>query len=105
MSLYLCIAAFLVCLAASRRSLVTGLTVLSESQTPIRQALARIPDGWVNYAAYQSGEHKWIYDEQKVILLLQKIGFKSVAPSVFQAGVDPDVPLCRRYSFYVEAIK
>jgi hypothetical protein len=28
MSLYLCIAAFLVCLAASRRSLVTGLTVL-----------------------------------------------------------------------------
>ena len=61
--------------------------------------------GWVNYAAYQSGEHKWIYDEQKVILLFQKTGFKSVAPSVFMAGVDPDGPLRRRYSFYVEAIK
>ncbi|MDQ3813361.1 MAG: methyltransferase domain-containing protein [Armatimonadota bacterium] len=60
---------------------------------------------YLNYGVYQFGEHKCIYDEEKMVLLLQKIGFKSVALSQFEQGIDPDTPLRRRYSFYVEAIK
>ena len=60
---------------------------------------------YVNYCVYQSGEHKWIMDEEKIMLLLRHIGFKSVAISSFREGVDPDNELRRALSFYVEAIK
>ena len=44
-------------------------------------------------------------DEEKIMLLLRHIGFKSVAISSFREGVDPDNELRRALSFYVEAIK
>jgi SAM-dependent methyltransferase len=59
----------------------------------------------VNYGVYQHGEHKCIYDEDKIIRLLRKIGFASAASSEYQEGIDPPSPLRRRYSFYVEAVK
>ncbi len=60
---------------------------------------------YVNWAVYQYGEHKCIYDEEKVCLILRRIGFSSVAPESFREEIDPDNELRKRYSFYVEAVK
>lgn len=60
---------------------------------------------YVNYGVYQYGEHKCIYDEEKVVLLLQKLGFRAVTESSYQDGIDPASELRRRYSFYVEGVK
>jgi predicted SAM-dependent methyltransferase len=59
----------------------------------------------VNYGVYQSGEHKCIYDEEKLSLLLRKMGFSSVYTSSYQEGMDVAEPIRQRYSFYIEAIK
>ena len=34
---------------------------------------------YINYSVYQSGEHKWIMDEEKMLVLLKHVGFNSVA--------------------------
>jgi SAM-dependent methyltransferase len=59
----------------------------------------------VNYGVYQHGEHKCIYDEEKVVLLLRRLGYASVAVAEYKEGVDPADMLRRKYSFYVEATK
>ena len=59
----------------------------------------------INYGVYQFGEHKTIYDEEKLIALLRWIGFQSVSESTFTPEIDPDDPIRRRHSFYIEAIK
>jgi SAM-dependent methyltransferase len=59
----------------------------------------------VNYGAYQNGEHKCIYDEEKLILILSRIGFTRVAESSYHEELDPADQVRRRYSFYLEAIK
>jgi len=59
---------------------------------------------YVTYCVYQYGEHKWIMDEEKMVVLLRDIGFKSVAISSFREDVDPGSELRRTRSFYVEAI-
>ena len=59
----------------------------------------------VNYGVYQRGEHKTIYDEEKLSLLLRSIGFSTVAESSFDPELDPAKPIRQRYSFYLEAIK
>src|SRR5205823_3176710 len=41
---------------------------------------------YVNYGVYQAGEHKCIYDEEKLVLMLRKIGFATVAPADYQEG-------------------
>lgn len=60
---------------------------------------------YVNFGVYQNGEHKYIYDEEKLELIFSKIGYSSVAPSSYREGIDLDVPVRRRYSFYMEAVK
>jgi SAM-dependent methyltransferase len=60
---------------------------------------------YVSYCVYQHGEHKWIMDEEKMIVLLRDIGFKSPTVSEFREDVDPGSELRRSGSFYVEAIK
>jgi predicted SAM-dependent methyltransferase len=60
---------------------------------------------YINYAVYQHGEHRCIYDEEKLILLLHRVGFSSVAKSLYMDDIDPDSPSRRRYSLYIEAIK
>lgn len=60
---------------------------------------------YLNFAAYQSGEHKRMYDEEKVIILLQKTGFSAVTVSSFDSAIDPPLPLRTDYSFYVQATK
>ena len=77
----------------------------------IREKLPEVEPGTetlvdhINYGVYQRGEHKCIYDEEKIILILQKIGYRSVALSSYQEGIDPDSLSRLRYSFYVEAVK
>lgn len=60
---------------------------------------------FINFAAYQSGEHKRVFDEEKIILLLHKIGYSSVEVSSFQSEIDAPGEVRTRYSFYVEARK
>jgi hypothetical protein len=60
---------------------------------------------YVNYGTYQHGEHRCIYDEEKLMLILSRIGFTSVTECSYQKEIDPEDPVRRRYSFYLEAIK
>ena len=60
---------------------------------------------YVNYAVYQHGEHKIIYDEDKLILLLQDLGYSSASRTDHKEGLDSGEPVRRRYSLFVEAIK
>jgi predicted SAM-dependent methyltransferase len=60
---------------------------------------------YLNYSVYQYGEHRVIYDEEKLRLVLEHIGFRSVTESPFREGLDLDEPLRRKYSFYVEALR
>ena len=77
----------------------------------IREALHYVEPGTetivdhVNYGVYQHGEHKTIYDEEKLSVILRAIGFSTVTESSFNAEIDPDEPVRRRYSFYLEAVK
>lgn len=77
----------------------------------IRDALPEIEPGTetlvdhINFGVYQHGEHKCIYDEEKIITVLKNIGFKQAAPSSFREDIDPDEPVRLRHSFYVEAVK
>ena len=60
---------------------------------------------YINFGVYQFGQHKYIYDEEKLESILQRIGYSSVSPSSYQEGIDLDAPIRRRYSFYMEAVK
>lgn len=60
---------------------------------------------YLNYGLYQYGEHKCIYDEDKLRVILSRIGFNVVESSSYKPGLDPESELRRRYSFYVEARK
>lgn len=60
---------------------------------------------YVNYGVYQYGEHKMIYDEEKLRIVLESVGFRSIAATEFREDLDPGDPLRRNYSFYVEALK
>lgn len=77
----------------------------------IREVLPEVEAGTetlvdhINYGVYQYGEHKCVYDEEKLILILRRIGYSRVEPSEFREEIDPASPLRRRYSFYVEAVK
>lgn len=63
------------------------------------------PVDFVNYGVYQWGQHRHIYDEEKLSLVLRKIGFSQAGPAAYLDGVDAASELRRRYSFYVEAVK
>ena len=60
---------------------------------------------YVNLGVYQWGEHKCIYDEEKIRLVLRRIGFRSADIVPYQEGLDPGNEIRQRYSFYVEAVK
>jgi predicted SAM-dependent methyltransferase len=60
---------------------------------------------YIHYSVYQYGEHRRIYDEEKLSKLLGWIGYQTVHLSEFQPGIDVDNPLRRSYSLYFEASK
>lgn len=59
----------------------------------------------INFGVYQNGQHKCIYDEDKISLALKSVGFSSVDITDYKEGIDPGDKVRRRYSFYVEAVK
>jgi predicted SAM-dependent methyltransferase len=60
---------------------------------------------YVNYVAYQSGEHKTLYDAEKMQRVLMAVGFTDVRETDFDPALDPATEVRRRYSFYVDALK
>lgn len=60
---------------------------------------------FINYTVYQHGQHRSIFDEEKLVHLLTGIGFSHVARSEFQPAIDPGSPQRQRYSLYMEAVK
>ena len=60
---------------------------------------------YINFGVYQEGQHKSIYDEKGAIFILQSLGYRSVALSSYQEGMDPGDAIHRKYSFYVDAVK
>ena len=60
---------------------------------------------FISYSVYQYGEHKSLWDEEKLTVLLKKAGFSSVARSSFKPETDSDYPARMRYSLYMEAAK
>jgi SAM-dependent methyltransferase len=60
---------------------------------------------YVNWAAYQHGEHKAIYDTESLCSLLRSVGFSSALESAFNPDVDRDTPVRVHHSFYVEATR
>jgi predicted SAM-dependent methyltransferase len=60
---------------------------------------------FVNYGVYQFGEHKCIYDEEKLNVTLREIGFQTVSADGFRADIDPPNEVRKKYSFHMQAIK
>jgi predicted SAM-dependent methyltransferase len=60
---------------------------------------------FLNYAVYQSGEHRWIADEEKLVSLLRRVGFMRAERMEYEEGLDPGSELRRRFSLYVQASK
>src|SRR5262245_9651221 len=85
---------------ASYLAQIEATRVLSNTDPTVRTFV-----DYINYAVYQYGEHKYIYDQEKLIAVLRQIGFRSVAESSFQSDIDPGSSLRRQYSFYMEAVK
>lgn len=59
----------------------------------------------LNFGLYQHGDHKCLYDEEKIMTVLRRLGYRSVVQSSFKPEIDPNDPVRLRHSFYVEAIK
>ena len=78
-------------------------TPLASVRPEVAPATATLVDH-LNYGLYQYGEHKCVWDEEKLCRVLEEIGFEA-KPSEFRADLDPDNALRRRYSFYVEGVK
>lgn len=60
---------------------------------------------FVNYAVYQEGQHKFIYDAAKLTRILKLIGYSEVRVTEFNSEIDISAPLRTAYSFYLEAVK
>jgi SAM-dependent methyltransferase len=63
---------------------------------------------WVRFGVYDVGGgagHKCLYDPEKTIRLLKHLGYKTVSEVEFQEGMDLSVPIRRKYTFYIEAVK
>ncbi|MBI4325124.1 MAG: methyltransferase domain-containing protein [Chloroflexi bacterium] len=60
---------------------------------------------YVNFAVYQYGEHKMVYDIEKLQKMANWAGFSKACRSDYQPGMDSETPLRRKYSVYFDAIK
>jgi hypothetical protein len=43
---------------------------------------------YINYTAYMDGEHKYMFDEENIIHILQAKGFRDVKPRAFDVRLD-----------------
>ncbi|MEK6285221.1 MAG: methyltransferase domain-containing protein [Acidobacteriota bacterium] len=58
---------------------------------------------YVNFIAYMGGEHKHLFDEENLVLVLAEAGFRDVCIRVFDPEVDLEVR--RHESIYAQAVK
>ncbi len=59
----------------------------------------------VNNILYQWGEHRCMYDTDKLLALLSAIGFSRVEASSFDPAIDGDWDAREHFSLYVDAYK
>jgi hypothetical protein len=59
----------------------------------------------VNNGLYQFGEHRCMYDPEKLAKLLTAIGFSQVKPSSFDPTIDGDWDSREHFSLYIDAFK
>lgn len=59
----------------------------------------------MNNALYQFGEHRCMYDMEKLVRLLSAIGFSVVRPSSFDPSIDGDWDSREHFSLYIDALK
>jgi len=59
----------------------------------------------VNNSLYQFGEHRCMYDTEKLARLLSAIGFSRVTPSSFDPTADGDWDSREHFSLYIDAFK
>ncbi len=59
----------------------------------------------VNNILYQWGEHRCMYDTEKLLTLLSAIGFAQVQASAFDPAIDGDWDAREHFSLYVDAFK
>ena len=63
----------------------------------------------INAMFRQHGEHKYAYDKETLVLILQQTGFSQVIPQRFGVSIDPDMApdseARKTESLYVEAVK
>lgn len=67
------------------------------------QVLSRIDH--LNYAVYQHGEHKCLYDADKLMAALRYAGFTQITQTGYDPAVDPEDAIRRKYSLYMNAVK
>lgn len=60
---------------------------------------------YMQVVAHQGGEHRSLYDEEKLARLLGGVGFIAPARVAFDPSLDLDTPERRRYSLYMEATR
>jgi SAM-dependent methyltransferase len=59
----------------------------------------------VDYAVHQYGQHRCIYDSEKLVIVLRAIGYRDPCVSMFRPDVDHPSPIRQQYSLYLEATK
>lgn len=60
---------------------------------------------YLTYSAICQGQHKYIFDIEKLEILFRKFGFTKFSVSEFNEDLDMNTETRKRYSFYMEAIK
>jgi predicted SAM-dependent methyltransferase len=58
---------------------------------------------FVNFIAYMDGHHKYMFDEENIVKILQEYNFNSVERKEFDPNIDLDER--KRNSIYVECVK
>jgi predicted SAM-dependent methyltransferase len=61
------------------------------------------PIDYINYTAYMAGEHKYMFDEDNLLFILERRGFRNVHSRQFDPDIDS--PERRFESIYAEAVK
>jgi len=57
---------------------------------------------YVNYIAYMDGHHKYMFDEENILVILRKVGFVNVVLREYEEGLDSKAS--RAKSLYVQAV-
>ena len=99
---------FLICVPNARLYIEAYVNKLDLASTPgfitHRAAYSGVsPIDYVNYIAYNNGEHKILYDEINLVLMLKSAGFSEAGLRAFDPNLDPE--LRRHESLFIRAMK